>query len=271
MALRKDPYAFTSGALALAVHGLVLMILVINFQTSPSKMQASEVAEVTLWDHLPTPKVKVPEIKPVEEVVPPKMEPKPEPVQEVKPPEPKVDIVLKKTKPQPPTPDPAIKLEEEKRAAEKLKQEKAKLEQQKQAELKKLQQMLAAEDHQLQNDAQSKESQQVKEAGKAQGLEPSGKAIREFTAKIQAKIRSKVNRQACGSDPQVTLTFLIHMMPTGEVAGSPRLVAGSGSTACDQAVERAILQAQPLPIPLQPELFDQFRDLNLLFKPNETN
>jgi len=72
----------------------------------------------------------------------------------------------------------------------------------------------------------------------------------------------------CGTG-KPELVFAIAMMPTGEVSGNPRLVKGSGLPACDQAVERAILQAQPLPLPPQPELFAQFRDLNLKFRPND--
>jgi colicin import membrane protein len=39
--------------------------------------------------------------------------------------------------------------------------------------------------------------------------------------------------------------------------------------ACDDAVERAILESQPLPVPSQAEVFSQFRELKLKFRPNE--
>ncbi|HEY8084368.1 MAG TPA: cell envelope integrity protein TolA, partial [Methylophilaceae bacterium] len=55
----------------------------------------------------------------------------------------------------------------------------------------------------------------------------------------------------------------------GRLNGSPHLVKSSGLSACDEAVERAILAAQPLPLPPQTELFDQFRNLNINFRPNE--
>jgi colicin import membrane protein len=34
-------------------------------------------------------------------------------------------------------------------------------------------------------------------------------------------------------------------------------------------VERAILRAQPLPLPPDPALFKDFRELNLIFRPKE--
>lgn len=90
------------------------------------------------------------------------------------------------------------------------------------------------------------------------------------TAKIISKIRPLVNKQLCGTG-KPELTVVISLMPTGELIGSPRLIKSSGMPACDDAVERAILQAQPLPVPPQPELFSRFRDLNLKFRPNGDN
>jgi colicin import membrane protein len=39
--------------------------------------------------------------------------------------------------------------------------------------------------------------------------------------------------------------------------------------AYDAAVERAILKASPLPLPPDPALFQQFRDLHLRIRPKE--
>ena len=43
----------------------------------------------------------------------------------------------------------------------------------------------------------------------------------------------------------------------------------AAQTAYDAAVERAILRAQPLPLPPDPALMRQFRELNLVFRPKE--
>ena len=94
--------------------------------------------------------------------------------------------------------------------------------------------------------------------------------IDKYKALILAKIQRNVNKQLCGTgNPE--LVFTITLLPTGEVGGTPRLVKSSGLSACDDAVERAILQSQPLPLPPDAKLFSQFRDLRLKFHPNEGN
>jgi len=263
MRSREDPFAVKAGALSLLVHGLLLMLLVVSFSWH-NVAQPLQVAQVELWDSLPTPQMAPPPPEP------PKPEPKaaaPEPEPPPPPPEPKAEIQVKakppvEIKPKPekkpeqkpkltPKPDPALKARED---------------------IKRLQQLMAEEDQQLQKDVQQKDAQQVTEARSAaeanRAASTSGGVVSEYKAKIQAKIKRYVNKQVCGSG-KPALEFGISLLPTGEIAGNPRLTRSSGIPACDQAVERAILQAQPLPLPPQPELFAQFRDLNLQFRPNE--
>jgi colicin import membrane protein len=47
------------------------------------------------------------------------------------------------------------------------------------------------------------------------------------------------------------------------------LKKSSGNVAYDNAVERAILKSDPLPMPPDVQLFNRFRELNLVFKPTE--
>ena len=90
----------------------------------------------------------------------------------------------------------------------------------------------------------------------------------DYKNRIESKIRQKVNQTLCGNgNPQ--LEFDITLLPTGELRGNPVLHKGSGIAACDKAVENAILQSDPLPVPPQPEVFSRFRDLHLKFHPNE--
>lgn len=255
---RENPLALKAGVFSALVHGLFFMLLVMTF--SWKNVPPMQVAQVELWDSLPQPKVIEPEPTP-EPPPPPKIEPEPEPAP---PPEPKAEIQIKPKPPVPevkkppkekPKPDPALKAaEQEKKKAE---------------DLKRLQQLLAQDDQQLQNEAQQQETKNAADAKRAaETLAASSGVVDEYKAKIVAKIKRNVNKQVCGTG-KPELVFAIAMMPTGEVSGNPRLVKGSGLPACDQAVERAILQAQPLPLPPQPELFAQFRDLNLKFRPND--
>ena len=140
--------------------------------------------------------------------------------------------------------------------------------------LKKLQQALLAEDSQSQkHDSAKSEANPAgsKTAQVAQAGAQNAGEIDKYKAMISSKIKQHVNKQLCGADKSIKVTFMIALMPTGEVMGRPKLVKESGMSACDDAVERAILESQPLPVPATAELFSQFRELNLVFRPNDTN
>ncbi|HEY0269309.1 MAG TPA: cell envelope integrity protein TolA, partial [Methyloradius sp.] len=92
--------------------------------------------------------------------------------------------------------------------------------------------------------------------------------IDKYVSLISSKIHRYVNNQLCGNG-KPELVIGLELMPTGEVVGAPRIIKSSGIIACDDAVIRAILLAQPLPLPTQPDLLAQFRSLNLKFTPND--
>jgi colicin import membrane protein len=126
------------------------------------------------------------------------------------------------------------------------------------------------------NDALKKLQQEAlaeeKTAGDQQAIGAKAAAnasiIGEFTDKIKVKIRSHVINSLCGED-NPELKFEIGLLPTGELSGSPKLVKSSGSAACDEAVERAIMESQPFPLPPDTSLRVQFRNLKLKFRPND--
>jgi colicin import membrane protein len=63
--------------------------------------------------------------------------------------------------------------------------------------------------------------------------------------------------------------YEVTLLPGGEVLHAV-LRRSSGASAYDEAVERAIMAAQPLPVPSDPNLFQSsFRVLELKFKPKE--
>ena len=116
----------------------------------------------------------------------------------------------------------------------------------------------------LQQDALSDENA----ASDRQASAASASVIGEYKAKIQAKIRSHVNKALCG-DGNPEVRFDINLLPTGELSSSPKITKSSGNSACDDAVERAIIASEPLPLPSDPDLFSNFRNLSLKFKPND--
>jgi colicin import membrane protein len=276
---RENPDSFKAGMYALAVHVALLLAMLVSFNWKAAH-PVMNVTEVELWDKIPKsnpPVVETPKPEPVIEKPEPKPEPvveKPEPKPEPKVEEPKVDIALEQKKKE----LELKKLEQEKLELDKLKKDEAT----KKEVTKKLAQQMREED--LQEKAAEKQAKadkdkalrKLREDMLNENGEDDAKAsstanaslVGEYKAKIQAKIRGNVNKSLCGDgDPE--LRFEIGLLPTGELSGTPKLTKSSGNTACDEAVERAIAASQPLPLPSDPALFSQFRNLNLKFRPND--
>ncbi|HSI37774.1 MAG TPA: cell envelope integrity protein TolA [Methylotenera sp.] len=269
----ENPVAFKAGVLALAVHAVLIAAMLISF--SWKNTQPMSIAEVELWNALPVEEVAVksqprpvPVIKEEPKVEPPKIEPKEEPKPEVKE-EPKADIQLeKKQKLEKEQKEDELRkkqaeLEKIKKQAlleEKLEKEKLSKEKQKEEALRKLQEELLADDTKAPKSATNAKTTQASAASAGE--------VDKYKAMIQAKIQRNVNKSLCG-DGKPELVFEITVMPTGEVQGNPKLVKSSSIGACDDAVERAILQSQPLPLPADVNLRAQFRNITLKFHPNE--
>ncbi|MGH8601058.1 MAG: cell envelope integrity protein TolA, partial [Burkholderiales bacterium] len=91
--------------------------------------------------------------------------------------------------------------------------------------------------------------------------------IGEYKNRIKSKIRRYVLiPPSVKGNPQAV--FDVVLIPGGQVL-SATLVQSSGYPAYDDAVQRAILKAQPLPLPPDPSLFSNFRELRLEFRPQE--
>ncbi len=270
--------SWKAGAYAIGVHLALLVALLISFNWKAAH-PVLNIAEVELWDSLPTvvqkpmpAPVVEPQVKPapiIDET------PKPAPVVEEKPVEPKVDIALEKKKKELDKKELAKKELEQKKLDEQVKKDKA-LEQKKQLDalkaevskdkpvknntadaLKNLQQEALADD----------KSEGDKQAVSAKASANAG-VVGDAINKIQAKIRGNVNKALC-REGNPELRFDIALLPTGQLSGSPKLVKSSGSAACDEAVERAIMASDPLPLPADSSLFSQFRNLKLKFRPND--
>jgi colicin import membrane protein len=283
---REKEVVWQAGAFTLAVHGLLLALLLVSFQWKTIKPM--NVAEVELWDAVPTPAVHAevtppeppaptPEppkvVEPVKaepaKIEPAKIELKPEPA-----PEPKADIQVKKEPIKPPVIEKPKPVKEEKPKVEKVKEEPKPEKKVDPDALKKLQQALLAEDAKTDKAEVAKPAASPngdKNAQKPQAGVPNPGEMAKYMGLISGKIRQHVNRQLCGTDRTTKLSFMIALMPTGEVMGHPKLLKSSGMSACDDAVERAILESQPLPVPTSADLFSQFRDLKLEFSPNADN
>ena len=101
----------------------------------------------------------------------------------------------------------------------------------------------------------------------AQAIAQAQKQIDDYTGRIRNAIRDKVIVPP-GMDGNPQAEFEVHLLGNGTVVAI-RLLRSSGVPAYDRAVERAIDLAQPLPVPSDPEVFQQMRDLKLLFRPRD--
>lgn len=269
--------AWKAGIFAISVHAILLAGMLFSFNWKAAH-PVLNVTEVELWDNLPNvkpaPVLQSPSVikdlpKPVVEA-PAKVD-----VEQPKPEEHKVDIELENKKK-----ELENKAHEEKIKLAKLaeiRKEKQQLENKKKLEA--LQAELRNDELNDKNANEQKQKEALKKlqqeslsdedvANEKQGSTANASLIGEFKAKIQAKIRGKVNKTLC-AEGNPELRFEINLLPTGELSGSPKITKSSGNSACDDAVERAIISSEPLPLPSDPSLFASFRNLSLRFKPND--
>ena len=265
--------SWKAGALAIGVHAVLLVGMLVSFNWKAAH-PVQNVTEVELWDKLPAPKTldtPKPEAKPIIEEKPePKPEPKPIVEEKPKPEEPKVDIELEKKKKELAQKQKEEELKKDKELQEKLDQKKKLEELQAQSREETLKDRKVAE--KSKKDALKKLQQDSlsEEKGNDDKLASAANAslIGEYTAKIKAKIRSNVNKTLCG-DGSPEIKVEISVLPTGEIGGTPKITKSSGSDACDEAVERAIIASEPLPLPEDDSLKSQFKNLKLKFRPND--
>jgi colicin import membrane protein len=107
----------------------------------------------------------------------------------------------------------------------------------------------------------------LEQAARAEQAAAAGRVVDEYTGRIAAKIRSRIVMPPDVPD-DARAVFAVTVLPGGRVL-PPRLVKSSGYPAYDNAVERAISKAEPLPLPSDPGLFNRFREMELVFRPKE--
>ena len=259
--------------LAIAVHVGFVVFLIFSVSWQNRKPEAVTVDLYAPPAPVPAPAKAEPPPQaepPKPEPVPPKVEPKPPPKVEPKPP-PKVE---------PPTPSRAEIALKEKQDQERRKKEQAERERKekekkeaerreadkREAEKKKQEEKRLAEVRVRQTrEAEALKAQAERERlAQAQANEAArGRADADYIRRIQARIRGYVVVPPdIASNPEAI--FDVVQLPTGEII-DVQLSKSSGVRAYDEAVQRAILKASPLPRPDAPELFR--RNLRLKVRP----
>lgn len=275
--------------LAIGMHVVVIVLLI--FGVVWQRRQSEPAAVVELWGSLSPPKaVPTPKPRPEPEPEPepkPRPKPKPEPQPEPPPPPPKpeaksipkADIALKE------------KLEKERKLKEQQEVEKKKkdeLERRKEEEAKKLKAQREREQVEVKKKEEEKkklDKERLAQEAEAKKLAAEKQAISDKLAKEGAAARAgeldKYRRMIADrvrrliveppnlqGNPEVEIELRI--LPGGDVLEpSVRVRRSSGNAAYDQAVERAVMKASPLPVPSDPAIFNQLRELNLKVRPKE--
>jgi len=266
---RDDGPRVYAAALAGVVHVLFFALLIFGVSW---QIRSPTPVSVELWPAAPAPAQPPPAVRepprPVQPVEP--APPPPPPRAESRPAPQQPDIALEKEKQEKAAreaaerdrkirEDQARVERERKQREEQMRQERERLEQQARRELedadrRRLQQQLAQESQQIENDL-----------AKTQASAADAAASDAWKARIAAKIRGNiVVPDGLAGNPEAV--FDVVQLPTGEVI-SVKLRKSSGYKVYDEAVERAIRKASPLPRPERSSLFE--RDLRLTFRPQD--
>ena len=261
----SEPYKLPAGALALTVHGVLFALLYfgVNWRADPPQGMV-----VDIWESLPSAEVaQVKVAPPVEPVEPPK--PVAPPVEQIEPPKP-LEPPKSVEPAQPVAPPKAdIELVEKKKPKIKPVESKKPVEARKKVQQKKAAAIQAEQKAQAEQAAQAGQAAQAeRERARAEQIGAIGKVVDEHVGRIQAKIKRNIVMPPDVPD-NARAEFDVTLLPGGSVL-SAKLVKPSGNEAYDNAVERAIFKAQPLPLPPDAALFKEFRVLKLGFQPNET-
>ena len=298
----RDQKWLKAGVLALLVHVVffIFMTFGLSWKTNPPAGIVVDLwSDLPQPEQKPTKKVKAlpPKPAPTKKVKPaPPKKIEPAPPKKVKPAPPKkveslpskADIELKKEKEkkqklakEKKVKEKKAKLAKEKKAKlakeKKAKEKKAKLAKEKKAKEKKARlakekkekerkikeqnARVAAETERFQKELRAEEERRrLQRLAYAQAAAKRN-LIDEYKAKILAKIKSKlVLPPDLPNDP--IAEYGITLLPGGEIL-SVKLRKSSGFRSFDEAVERAIILARPLPLPKDKSLFPNFRDLGV--------
>ncbi len=90
--------------------------------------------------------------------------------------------------------------------------------------------------------------------------------IDRFVAAIQNRVRQSFTILP-GLDG-LSCTLRITLIPGGEVS-KVEVVQSSGNATFDRQAENAVRKAAPLPVPLQPRLFNKMRNISFVFDPQD--
>ncbi|HKQ29685.1 MAG TPA: cell envelope integrity protein TolA [Burkholderiales bacterium] len=160
--------------------------------------------------------------------------------------------------------------EKKKQEQEQRKKEEAERKQQAEAEKRKEEQKKQAEQRKQAEQAlreQLAEEEQGRSATKAARAARMAPEVDKYRAAIRQKVeRSWVRPSSTRKGLQCMVR--VRLIPGGEVL-EVKIVRSSGDAVFDRSVENAVHKASPLPLPDNPELLEQFREIEFIFRPED--
>jgi colicin import membrane protein len=152
--------------------------------------------------------------------------------------------------------------EDERRAEQARREQEARLE--REAEARRT--AILDEQQKLAAAARERAAVEAKQRREAEETAARARELETWKTRIHDRIKSKLVLPPNVPD-SARAEYSMTIIPGGEVL-AVKLRRTSGFPAYDAAIERAINAAAPLPVPGDPELFQQMRELNLVFRAN---
>ncbi|OIR11544.1 hypothetical protein GALL_70390 [mine drainage metagenome] len=240
----REPYRYSAGALALMVHVAFFALLYFGVRW---QSQSSESFTVQMWDSLPDTQV-----VPSQEPAPPPPPPQPAKV-EPAPPARVVPPVLPPVKA-----EIQVRDRKSRKAEAKARQDDQKAKAAAKARQEAERRELEAYSEKIRQAEQQRVRAEVSAATRVQ--------VERYQDMIRSKIRRKMKAVADVPDSAEAI-FKVTLLPDGMLMDDPVLLKSSGFPAYDDAAARAILSAEPLPVPDDVSLQKMFRELKLSIKP----
>jgi colicin import membrane protein len=153
--------------------------------------------------------------------------------------------------------------EEAKRQEEAEREEERRMEQ----EAEKRHSAIIEEQQKLAQAAKVRAEEDARKRAIAEAAAAKQRQLAQWMESIKKRVRSKLTLPPMNANPEAV--YSVTLLPGGEVL-EVRLIKSSGVPAYDDAVERAIHAASPLPVPPDSDMFQQyFRQATYKFRPVE--
>lgn len=271
--------------LSIGLHVLLVLCFLVQIASqsyrSPNSGPKQEVIKAVMIS--PT------QLKPVKKIEPAPTPTPPEPQKMVKPPEEEKPVTKPEVPPAKPTPTVDMNALEEKLRKEQLVKEQRSLEKQRQQakakalEQQQQQQLLKKEQRELRKQKLLQQQKELQQKLLAQEMSKESSALDKAHQQMQAEqtegiideykaqIVQAIEQQwviPSDADKNLSCQFVVRIASGGNVL-SVTLVKSSGNQALDQSAEAAIYKASPLPVPDDPAIFENFRELRLKVSPKK--